>query len=129
MLFAAFRSEIDTDALFAWALQAGKTSCLPRILGPRLMEPSASRDPDADLEPGSWGIPEPRTELAECRPERSTRVVVPGSVFDGAGRRCGYGGGFYDTFLPRTRPDIPGSRWPSRRRSWTSCRARLTTWP
>src|SRR5674476_1014549 len=26
---------------------------------------------------------------------------------DAAGRRCGYGGGFYDTYLPRTRPGIP----------------------
>jgi 5-formyltetrahydrofolate cyclo-ligase len=34
-------------------------------------------------------------------------VVVPGSVFDAAGRRCGYGGGFYDTYLPLTRVGTP----------------------
>jgi 5-formyltetrahydrofolate cyclo-ligase len=32
---------------------------------------------------------------------------VPGAAFDAAGRRCGYGGGFYDSYLPRTRPGIP----------------------
>jgi 5-formyltetrahydrofolate cyclo-ligase len=34
-------------------------------------------------------------------------VFVPGSAFDEQGRRCGYGGGFYDTYLPLTRPGTP----------------------
>ena len=34
-------------------------------------------------------------------------VFVPGSVFDEQGGRCGYGGGFYDTYLPRTRQGTP----------------------
>jgi 5-formyltetrahydrofolate cyclo-ligase len=64
-------------------------------------------DPETDLVPGAWGIPEPRDGLAEVLPEQIDAVVVPGSAFDAAGRRCGYGGGFYDTYLPRTRPGIP----------------------
>jgi 5-formyltetrahydrofolate cyclo-ligase len=34
-------------------------------------------------------------------------VFVPGSAFDAGGHRCGYGGGFYDTYLPLTRPGTP----------------------
>ena len=32
MLYASFRSEVGTTALFSWALTAGKTVCSPRIL-------------------------------------------------------------------------------------------------
>ena len=45
--------------------------------------------------------------VGELPPELLDAVVVPGSVFDCIGRRCGYGGGFYDTYLPRTRPGTP----------------------
>jgi 5-formyltetrahydrofolate cyclo-ligase len=107
MLYASFRSEVETMALFSWALKAGKAVCAPRILAPRLMAAYAIADPEADLVPGSWGIPEPREGLQEVPAERMDAVVVPGAAFDAAGRRCGYGGGFYDTYLPRTRPGIP----------------------
>jgi 5-formyltetrahydrofolate cyclo-ligase len=40
-------------------------------------------------------------------PKELDAAVVPGSVFDAAGRRCGYGGGFYDTYLPRLREGVP----------------------
>jgi len=107
MLYASFRSEVETTALFSWARNAGKTVCTPRVLGPRLMAAYLIGDPETDLVPGAWGIPEPREGLAEVPPERIDAVVVPGSAFDCTGNRCGYGGGFYDTYLPRTRPGIP----------------------
>ena len=107
MLYASFRSEVETATLFSWALKAGKTVCAPRILAPRLMAAYRIADPEADLVPGSWDIPEPRQGLEEVPPELMDAVVVPGSAFDAAGRRCGYGGGFYDTYLPRTRTGVP----------------------
>jgi 5-formyltetrahydrofolate cyclo-ligase len=107
MLFASFRSEIDTGALVAAVLGSGKSVCLPRILRPRVMAAYRVRDLETDLAPGTWGIPEPREGLPEVPPEAVDLVFVPGSAFDGEGRRCGYGGGFYDTFLERARHGTP----------------------
>jgi 5-formyltetrahydrofolate cyclo-ligase len=107
MLFASFRSELDTAPIATWVLQAGKTLCLPRVLAPRRMAAFRVTDRAADLVPGKWDIPEPREGLPEITPEAIDLVFVPGSAFDEMGGRCGYGGGFYDNFLPRTRPGTP----------------------
>jgi 5-formyltetrahydrofolate cyclo-ligase len=107
MLFAAFRSELDTTPIGEWVLRAGKTLCLPRVLGPRRMAAFRVTDLAADLVPSKWGIPEPREGLPEVPPETLDLVFVPGSAFDEEGGRCGYGGGFYDNYLPLTRPGTP----------------------
>jgi 5-formyltetrahydrofolate cyclo-ligase len=106
-LFAAFRTEIDTSALIAWALEARKTVGLPRVLAARQMAMVRVEDPAADLVPGTWGIPEPRPDLPILEPEVFEAVVVPGAAFALDGARCGYGGGFYDAYLPRLAPGTP----------------------
>jgi 5-formyltetrahydrofolate cyclo-ligase len=107
LLYASFRSELDTSPLLRWALARGATVCLPRILGPRRMEAYEVSDPATDLQLGHWDIPEPGEEAPLVPPERLDAVLVPGSLFDERGGRCGYGGGFYDTFLLRLRPGTP----------------------
>lgn len=106
MLYASFGSEVDTSDLVEHALRAGKTVCFPRVLQPRLMAAYHVAEPSRDLVPGTWGIQEPRDSLRKVAPEDIDMVIVPGSVFDVQGRRYGYGGGFYDTYLPQTRPGI-----------------------
>lgn len=106
-LFAAFRSEIDTGPLIAWALEHGKAVYVPRVLGPAVMDAYRITDPSTDLAPGAWGIPEPKGDREPVDPAKLDVAVVPGSVFDAAGRRCGYGGGFYDAYLPRLREGVP----------------------
>ena len=107
MVFASFRTEIDTRPLYDWALARGVTLCLPRIVAPRAIEAFRVGDPDCDLQSGTWGIPEPCEGLEQVPPERLDAVIVPGAGFDPDGNRCGYGGGFYDTYLPRTREGVP----------------------
>ncbi len=107
MLFASFRSEVDTDALVRSFLRRGVTVALPRVRGPRLLEAVLVADPQTDLAPGRWGIPEPRDDLPVVGPERLDVVVVPGVAFSVGGERCGYGGGFYDAFLRRLTPGTP----------------------
>ena len=107
MFFASFRSEVDTGLVVLWALQRGTRVCLPRILGPRRMAAFLITDLADDLQPGTWDIPEPRDGLPQVSPDEIDAVVVPGSLFDENGGRCGYGGGFYDNYLPGTRPGTP----------------------
>ena len=107
MLFVSFGSEVDTDELIASALASGKAVYLPKVLASRLMTACRVDDPSRQLEPGTWGIPEPRDGLPEASPQTLDAVVVPGVVFDTAGARYGYGGGFYDSYLPLTRPGVP----------------------
>jgi 5-formyltetrahydrofolate cyclo-ligase len=107
LLFASFRSEVDTRTLLDALLARGAAIALPRIIGPHLLEARHVTDPDTDLEPGVWGIPEPREGLPAVPPRRIDAVVVPGAAFSVAGARCGYGGGFYDAYLPKLRPGTP----------------------
>jgi len=62
--------------------------------------------PFTHLVVNQWKIPEPDPVTAEkIRPEEIDIVLVPLLAFDRRGYRVGYGGGYYDRFLPQTRPD------------------------
>ena len=105
MAYASFRSEVDTGLLISWCRQQGKRVALPKVAGAGTMEAFLVADPRVDLRPGVWGIPEPRSGLERVDPSEIDVVIVPGVSFDLCGGRLGYGGGFYDAYLPGVRAD------------------------
>jgi len=82
---------------------------LARTIAPRVDKASGdiehvAFDDATQFSVSTWGISEP-AHSDIVAPEQIDIVLVPGLAFDKAGHRVGYGKGFYDRFLCRTRPD------------------------
>ncbi len=99
LLFASFRSEVDTCGMISRSIEEGKRVVLPRVEGNNLGLYEI-RD-IVELVPGYMKIPEPSvlTEDRKITIHDMDLIIVPGAAFDGAGNRIGYGGGFYDRLL------------------------------
>lgn len=102
LLYWSFGSEPPTAPLLAALHDRGVVTALPRIDGDALVVRTyVTGDP---LTETSFGAKEPeRGERLD--PTAVDLILVPGVAFDLHGHRVGYGGGFYDRFLPTTRPD------------------------
>jgi len=100
-LFTSFRSEVLTELMIRDALALSKTVVVPVTnLARRRLVFSRLLDYSEDLSPGTWGILEPKPDcIRPVAPEAMNMVITPGAVFDPAGNRIGYGGGFYDGLL------------------------------
>ncbi len=98
LLFASFRSEVNTDAIIRASLDAGKTVLMPRTnTQSRTISVYAIRSTDELLE-GYMGIPEP-PDTDPRDPAEAGLILMPGAAFDPHGGRIGYGMGCYDKLL------------------------------
>lgn len=102
LFYAAFRSEVPTEGLARTSLDMGKKVLMPKVNPQTNSLSKHVIECLSELEPGYWGIPEPRTDVC-WRVEEIAFIVVPGVAFDGKGNRIGYGGGYYDRLLPRVK--------------------------
>ncbi len=106
LVYLAFRSEPSTDTIIETALQAGKLVAAPqtRRAGPIMRAFRLTNLQDVTV--GEWGMREPRVVVEEpIAPEVFDLIVVPGLAFTLRGDRLGYGGGYYDRYLPLIRQD------------------------
>lgn len=106
MTYIATKGEVDTYPLIKYGLDKGVGICVPRTFKQtNEMEPVRINDLDRDLQPGSYGIPEPVTELTKSVSISDIDIViVPGVAFDESGYRLGFGGGYYDKFINSLAP-------------------------
>ncbi len=98
--FMPLKSEINPLPLMQKLAAAGARLALPAVAGrgkPLIMR---AWQWGAPLAAGVWGIREPKPDAPEVEPDI---VLVPLLAFDRAGRRIGYGAGYYDMTIARLR--------------------------
>ena len=101
LAYASFGSELLTEEFLRRVLEDGKVLFLPKVnQHEHRLSLYKVEDLARDLEPGVWGIREPRRGIgAPADPHDVDFVFVPGVAFDRRGGRLGYGGGFYDALI------------------------------
>lgn len=100
MAFWSFGSEVDTGPLIARLHRRRMSVLLPRIVNGEIE--ARTYAPGDPVTQTAFGAFEPADgEVLE--PADIDVILAPAVAFDRAGRRVGYGGGFYDRFLRLTR--------------------------
>lgn len=106
-VYVSFRDEVDTHGIIEKAWEDGKKVACPRVTKQGMVFHLTTSW--QDFERGYMGILEPNAALPVAVPEPGKRqlMIMPGLAFDGACRRLGYGGGYYDRYLETRRGMIP----------------------
>lgn len=98
--YVSTEEEPDTSTILETAWQMGKLVAVPRCLpgSEHLME-AVQVTSWEDLEPGRYGILEPKQELPVIDAYKLALGVIPCVSADRFGHRLGHGAGYYDRFL------------------------------
>lgn len=100
-------NEADCLPALKKALQLGKKVFLPRVKGKTLEAVEVKGIAELKkLRKGAFGIPAPTGRAVEL--SEIDLVVVPAIAFDSRGFRLGYGKGYYDSMLEKTRVEKIG---------------------
>ena len=94
--YLSYNQEVRTGAILERAQRDGKRVAVPKVYGDVMR--FLWLDDLTAVAPGAYGIPEPVADGPEADDETAL-VLMPGLAFYPEGRRCGYGGGFYDRYL------------------------------
>ena len=103
--FVGTSREMDTRPFLEQTLRDQKRLCVPLCVGNGIMEARQVTSLE-ELRPGAMGILEPSHDAPRVPPEEIDFCVTPCLCATEAGARLGYGGGYYDRFLPCLRPEV-----------------------
>lgn len=98
--------EVESLVIINCLLEEGKTVIVPIIETDTKTLRLSHLKTVADLEPGTFHVPEPRAAEVPADAQRIEIALLPLIGFDRSGNRIGYGAGYYDRFFERY-PDIP----------------------
>lgn len=94
--YISYNREVCTAAILEQAMKDGKRVAIPKCYGKQMLFRYVT---DLNrVEYRSFGLPEPYDDEPLAQ-DPEALVLMPGLAFDRAGRRIGYGGGYYDRFL------------------------------
>lgn len=102
MTYVPFQEEIHTTLLIEDFLKKNLRVFIP-VTKPKEKQIVISEllDLEKDLETGHFGVLEPKPYAFRPKdPKVVDLIIVPGLAFTKSGYRIGYGGGYYDRFLP-----------------------------
>jgi 5-formyltetrahydrofolate cyclo-ligase len=104
-IFVSYNNEVDTHKIIKQALKDGKVLCVPKVISKEYGMDIVQIKSFEDLKEGAYGILEPKDSKLKVEENIIDLCYLPGLAFDIKGGRVGYGGGFYDRFLVKTRED------------------------
>lgn len=102
LFYLPIHGEVDLKGLFE-KLKLNKNFVLPRINSKQASLTLYQIKNIKDLEIGSYKMREPKRKLPKIKPAQIELALIPGIAFSKDGHRIGYGKGFYDRLLKKTR--------------------------
>lgn len=107
MLYLSIQSEVDTHDLLVYLLRTNKIALAPAIEAKHLV-PRRISNTSTQLVRHRYGMLQPDQDICPKFPlNQIDLIIVPGIAFDLKKYRIGYGGGYYDRFLPK----CPQATW------------------
>ncbi len=108
LFYASFQTEVDTLNCLQHAIKLGKKVALPLVDSKKRELRLYWIKDISELVSGYMNIPEPgiTTDNRETGLDDIDVVIIPGAGFDIKGNRIGYGAGYYDRLLSKSKKNI-----------------------
>ncbi|MDO5845152.1 MAG: 5-formyltetrahydrofolate cyclo-ligase [Methanocorpusculum sp.] len=101
LAYVAKEPEVETMVIINHLLENGKKVIVPIIQKETKTLRFSYLESIAELEPGTFKVPEPHTYEKPADPNTIEVAILPVVGFDKHGNRLGYGAGYYDRFLEK----------------------------